>query len=56
MKSTPEMGILSLRIQDTLVKARAPSYLEVYECSFDHPLSELASAENELVHLADTGI
>ena len=41
MKSAPETRILSLRIHDALVKARGPGYLEVYECSFDRPLSEL---------------
>jgi hypothetical protein len=56
MKSTSETRILSLRIHDALVKARVPSYPEVYECSFDRPLSELASVENKLAHLVDAGI
>jgi len=48
MKSVSETRILSLRIHDVLVEARVPSYLEASECSFNHPLSELASVENKL--------
>jgi hypothetical protein len=55
MKSTSETRILSLRIHDALVKVRVPSYPEVYECRFDHPLSELTGVDNKLALLLDAG-
>ena len=39
-----------------MVEACVTSYLEASECSFDHPLSELASLENKLAHFVDTVI
>jgi hypothetical protein len=56
MKSRSEKGESSLQIHDAPVKARMPSYLEVYECSFGHPLSGLTSVENRLAHCVDPGI
>ena len=56
MKSMSQTRILSLRIHDALVKARVPSYLEVYECSFDRPLSEPARFETKLARLVDADI
>jgi hypothetical protein len=56
MKSTSEPRISPLRIPDVLVEARVPSYLEASECSFNHPLSELASVENKLAQFVDTDI
>jgi hypothetical protein len=56
MKSASEIRMSSLRIHNALVKARVMRYPEVYECSFDRPLSELTSVENNLAHLVDDGI
>jgi hypothetical protein len=56
MKCTSEIRMSSLRIHNALVKARVLRYPEVYECSFDRPLSELASVENMLAHFVDTDI
>jgi hypothetical protein len=56
MKNTSGTRIVSLRIHDALLKARVPSYVEVCECSFDRPLSELTSVENKLAYFLDAGI
>ena len=56
MKSMSQTKILSLRIHDALAKGRIPSNLEAYECTLDHPLSELTAVENKLAHPSDPSI
>jgi hypothetical protein len=56
MKSTSQTRNLSLRIHDAPENARVPNHLEVYECSFDRPLSALTGVENKLAHLVNTGV
>jgi hypothetical protein len=56
MKSRSGKGESSLQIHDAPVKTRMPSYLEVYECGFGHPLSGLTCVENRLAHRVDPGI
>jgi hypothetical protein len=55
-KPNPPLCSLQQTADTGNARGLGPSYLEVYECNFDRPLTELASVENKLAHFVDTDI
>jgi hypothetical protein len=56
MKRASEARILTLQIQEALVRARVPGYLEAYESPCENLFSQLTEVKSKLAHVVDAGI
>jgi hypothetical protein len=56
IRSTSEIRMLALRIQDALIKANVAGYLEAYDCHETGQFPKLIGINARLSHLLELGI